>query len=117
MRLYPIALVVCWSWATVNRIHEALAPYESIFWLYVLQYTFQAMHGVLNAIIFALTPAVTREWGDQLRKWGLVGVGPTVDSTALLDPSDVVPVRESQGARVGVHETHAGRERMKAAGS
>lgn len=42
LRLYPMALVVCWSWATANRVREAIEPYASaIFWLYVLQYTFQ----------------------------------------------------------------------------
>lgn len=41
LRLYPIALVICWSWATVNRVHEAIYPYSPIFWLYVLQYSFQ----------------------------------------------------------------------------
>ncbi|CAM9652236.1 unnamed protein product, partial [Hapterophycus canaliculatus] len=42
LRLYPIALMVCWSWATVNRVREAIEPYgESMFWLFVLQYTFQ----------------------------------------------------------------------------
>lgn len=41
LRLYPIALVVCWSWATVNRVFEAIDPYGAVFWLYVLQYSFQ----------------------------------------------------------------------------
>lgn len=42
LRLYPIALVVCWSWATANRVREAIEPYsQSLFWLYILQYTFQ----------------------------------------------------------------------------
>lgn len=42
LRLYPMALVVCWSWATVNRVMEAIEPYaETVFWLYILQYTFQ----------------------------------------------------------------------------
>lgn len=42
LRLYPIALVICWSWATVNRVHEALHPKgQTVFWLFMLQYTFQ----------------------------------------------------------------------------
>lgn len=42
LRLYPIVLVVCWSWATVNRIKEAIEPYaQSVFWLFILQYSFQ----------------------------------------------------------------------------
>lgn len=42
LRLYPAALVVCWSWATVNRVREAFMPYgASMFWLFVLQYGFQ----------------------------------------------------------------------------
>lgn len=42
LRLYPAALVVCWSWATINRVREAVMPYgASMFWLFVLQYGFQ----------------------------------------------------------------------------
>lgn len=42
LRLYPIALMVCWSWATINRVREAIDPYgDSMFWLFVLQYSFQ----------------------------------------------------------------------------
>lgn len=47
LRLYPAALVVCWFWATVNRVREAFMPYgASMFWLFVLQYGFQVCLGV-----------------------------------------------------------------------
>ena len=42
LQLYTLALVVCWSWATVNRVREAIHPdAHAIFWLYILQYMFQ----------------------------------------------------------------------------
>lgn len=45
LQLYPLALVVCWSWATVNRVREAIEPNgRDIFWLYILQYSFQVSH-------------------------------------------------------------------------
>ncbi len=37
LRLYPVALCVCYSWATVNRIYELITNSQSPFWLYVLQ--------------------------------------------------------------------------------
>lgn len=50
LRWYPIALVVCWSWATVNRVREAIDPYGAIFWLYVLQYSFQVQLKVVEGV-------------------------------------------------------------------
>lgn len=45
LQLYPLALVVCWSWATVNRVREAINPSSpDVFWLYILQYSFQVRH-------------------------------------------------------------------------
>ncbi|CAM9189802.1 unnamed protein product [Ectocarpus sp. 8 AP-2014] len=70
LRLYPIVLVVCWSWATVNRIREAIEPYaESLFWLFILQYSFQSIQGFLNLMIFLRTPGVMEEWRDDIKKW------------------------------------------------
>ncbi len=37
LRLYPVALCVCYSWSTVNRIYELITNSQSPFWLYVLQ--------------------------------------------------------------------------------
>lgn len=52
LRLYPIALVVCWSWATVNRLREAIDPYGAIFWLYILQYSFQVIRVCLSVRVW-----------------------------------------------------------------
>lgn len=42
LRLYPLVLVICWSWATINRVHEAFDPAgTTVFWLFMLQYAFQ----------------------------------------------------------------------------
>ncbi len=37
LRMYPVALCVCYSWATINRIYELITNTQSPFWLYVLQ--------------------------------------------------------------------------------
>ncbi|CAM9503383.1 unnamed protein product [Sphacelaria rigidula] len=85
LRLYPIALVVCWSWATVNRLREAIDPYGAIFWLYVLQYSFQTIHGFLNLIIFLRTPTVMEEWRDEVKKLSICRLrSSSVDRSALL---------------------------------
>ncbi len=41
LRMYPVALCVCYSWATVNRIFELITDSQSPFWLYALQVCFQ----------------------------------------------------------------------------
>lgn len=65
LRLYPAALVVCWSWATINRVREVFMPYEaSMFWLFVLQYGFQVSLDV------CFCPAV-RPPGPSWRCWRL----------------------------------------------
>ncbi|CAN0181399.1 unnamed protein product [Laminaria digitata] len=91
LRLYPIALVVCWSWATANRVREAIEPYsDSLFWLYILQYTFQTIQGFLNLVIFLRTPSVMEEWRDEVSKWSCTPcrrVSSSVDSAALLTSS------------------------------
>lgn len=71
LRMYPLALAVCWSWASVNRIYEAIYPDEPLFWLYVLQYSFLCLGGVLYAIIFVITPSVCEEWSGPYRRWEL----------------------------------------------
>ncbi|CAM9452076.1 unnamed protein product [Choristocarpus tenellus] len=89
MRMYPVVLIVCWSWATVNRVLEAVDPYGAVYWLYILQYTFQTLQGLLNLVVFVMTPAVIEEWRDQLQKWRIGGFGSStaVDQAALLAPT------------------------------
>ncbi len=102
LRMYPVALCVCYSWATVNRIFELITDSQSPFWLYVLQvclqlyiyvlclchclldesiylstehimsisfqYSFMALNGAANALIFLLMPPVLEEWVALYKK-------------------------------------------------
>ncbi|CBN79026.1 Related to G-protein coupled receptors [Ectocarpus siliculosus] len=101
LRLYPIVLVVCWSWATVNRTREAIEPYaESLFWLFILQYSFQSIQGFLNLMIFLRTPGVMEEWRDDIKKWSCGDCCwpfrrvRTVDRAGLLDSSSTSSLSE-----------------------
>mmetsp|Transcript_14426 Transcript_14426/g.21411 ORF Transcript_14426/g.21411 Transcript_14426/m.21411 type:complete len:330 (+) Transcript_14426:42-1031(+) len=66
LRLYPLVLCICWSWASVNKIYEIVSPSSPQFWLYILQYTFQSLNGVLFALIYVITPSVRAEWKRKL---------------------------------------------------
>ncbi|CAM9453208.1 unnamed protein product [Ectocarpus sp. 6 AP-2014] len=101
LRLYPIVLVICWSWATVNRTREAIEPYaESLFWLFILQYSFQSIQGFLNLMIFLRTPGVMEEWRDDIKKWSCGDCCwpfrrvRTVDRAGLLDSSNTSSLSE-----------------------
>jgi hypothetical protein len=58
LRMYPVALLVCWFWAFVNGVYEVIYPTDPLFWLYLLQYIFQTLNGAINAAIFLWTPSV-----------------------------------------------------------
>lgn len=69
LRLYPIALVVCWGWATVNRVKEAVEPYsDTVFWLYILQYSFQVwMKCIWNVFLsFVSAACVVPSFNDLM---------------------------------------------------
>ena len=53
---YPMVLVFCWSWATINRIYN-------VFWddsttLNILQIVFVSFEGLFNAVIYGLNKNV-----------------------------------------------------------
>lgn len=53
LRLYPLVLVVCWSFATINRVHEAFNPSgTTTFALFMLQYAFQVRSFVHSRLFF-----------------------------------------------------------------
>lgn len=77
LQLYPLVLIVCWTWATVYRIHATLEPSDHVYWLASLAYTFTSLMGFLNACCYVGTPAVWRAWrGDSSMESALLcGMG------------------------------------------
>lgn len=66
LKLYPLILVVCWTWATINRLQNAFSPDNPVFWLYVLQSLFRSLQGLLNCVAYGLQPNVRKCWVEWL---------------------------------------------------
>lgn len=49
---YPMVLVFCWSWMTINRIYNIFGENSST--LNILQIVFVSFEGLFNAIIYGL---------------------------------------------------------------
>jgi len=56
IKYYPMVLVVCYFFATVNRIVQIFGPQP--FWLSVLHTIGAGSQGTLNCIVYGLTPSV-----------------------------------------------------------
>ena len=61
LKYYPIILVVCWFWGTVNRIHQSVTG-KHTFWLTLLQTITMQLTGLANATAYGATPAVRDQW-------------------------------------------------------
>jgi len=53
IKYYPLVLVICWFWASVNRIEQIFGP--SQFWLFCLHVFFSSLQGAFNAFVYGLT--------------------------------------------------------------
>ena len=66
LQFYPLILVVCWFWGTVNRLQNAFSPDNAVYWLYFLQGTFRSLQGLLNAVAYGTQPQVREAWAGWL---------------------------------------------------
>lgn len=60
LRLYPVVLLVCHTPGTILSIYEA-ASGSQLFWLHMMTVIFSASMGLLNALIYGLTPEVAKQ--------------------------------------------------------
>jgi hypothetical protein len=73
-KFYPLVLVVCYSFATINRLVETISG-SSYLWLSGLHVFFTGLRPLLNAIVIGLTPGVVhlvrfeRIWRNGLQDW------------------------------------------------
>eukprot|EP00899_Mesostigma_viride_P014372 jgi/Mesvir1/22936/Mv19449-RA.1 len=58
---YPLILLVCWAWATANRIQNFVSPESPHFWLYVLHISFSSLQGFLNSLAYGLNAGVRQQ--------------------------------------------------------
>ncbi|GMH63433.1 hypothetical protein TrST_g1633 [Triparma strigata] len=66
LKWYPIILVFCWFWGTVNRLQNAFNPGNEVFWLYFMQAFFRSTQGALNAVAYGAQGSVREEWARWL---------------------------------------------------
>jgi len=102
LKLYPLILVVCWFWATINRLQNAFNPNNEVFWLYVLQVLFRSLQGLLNCVAYGLQPNVRRCWVEWLSNRPRTGwivkklrVDEAPGSTGKEEDEDVEAVKQS----------------------
>jgi hypothetical protein len=57
IKYYPLVLVCCWFWASINRLYEVISG-TSVFWLAALHILFASSMGFWNALVYGFTPIV-----------------------------------------------------------
>uniref|UniRef100_A0A7S2F7C4 G-protein coupled receptors family 2 profile 2 domain-containing protein n=1 Tax=Octactis speculum TaxID=3111310 RepID=A0A7S2F7C4_9STRA len=62
LQLYPLVLVVSWTWVTIYCFQAMLEPDQHIFWLAWIGYSMCSLMGFLNACVYVATPSVWRAW-------------------------------------------------------
>eukprot|EP00939_MAST-03C_sp_MAST-3C-sp1_P003397 g3397.t1 len=80
--LFPLVLLFCWTFATVNRVQNMADPDHPQAWLFVLHVLFGNAQGLFHGILFASTSAVQREWA------GVTRGAPEVDGRSLVGDSN-----------------------------
>mmetsp|Transcript_16753 Transcript_16753/g.40094 ORF Transcript_16753/g.40094 Transcript_16753/m.40094 type:complete len:309 (-) Transcript_16753:159-1085(-) len=56
--LYPAVLVVCWLFASLNRVQNSLSPGHPSFTLFCLHRLFGGSQGLLNCLVYGLNASV-----------------------------------------------------------
>lgn len=60
LKWYPLVLVICYSWASINRVYQAITG-DFQFWLSAIHIIFMSSIGLLNAIVYGMTQQVKDE--------------------------------------------------------
>mmetsp|Transcript_26789 Transcript_26789/g.70329 ORF Transcript_26789/g.70329 Transcript_26789/m.70329 type:complete len:333 (-) Transcript_26789:829-1827(-) len=55
---YPVVLLVCWSFGSVNRIQNSMDPRHPILWLFVAHRFFGSLQGLLNCLVYGMNRSV-----------------------------------------------------------
>ena len=65
LKYYPLVLVFCWTFATINRLYTFFAD-ENIT-LTILHITFGGLQGFINALVYGCTTSVRQECGQRFK--------------------------------------------------
>lgn len=71
--IYPLVLLVCYSFASIDRVQNWIDPDHPIFWLQAVHIGLVGACGAGNAIAFLTIPAVRAEVLNLFRRCGLCG--------------------------------------------
>jgi len=82
---YPLVLVICWFWGTVNTLQNSFDSYPGYLWLNGLHIFFAASTGILNAIFYGLSEHVR----EALRKLFFGVPQSTIEEEADTDGGNV----------------------------
>lgn len=69
LKLYPLILVGCWLFATINRFQNAVAPDSPQYWLFVMQVLGSHTQGFFNSIAYGMNPNVREAWIEVLEEY------------------------------------------------
>jgi len=61
---YPVVLVICYIFGTINRIQNIFSP--PIYEIVILHALFQSSQGIGNAIVYGTTPSVQEALGEMV---------------------------------------------------
>mmetsp|Transcript_2135 Transcript_2135/g.7623 ORF Transcript_2135/g.7623 Transcript_2135/m.7623 type:complete len:362 (-) Transcript_2135:29-1114(-) len=70
--LYPLILIACWLFPTVNRVQNFIKPDNPLFVLYCLSVVTSCMQGLCNSMAYGLNITVQKNWRELLARWGIV---------------------------------------------
>lgn len=66
LRWYPALLVLCWTFATINRVQNAVhSRGRPIFALYILHAMFSSAQGLCNSVVYGLNKGVQSAWREK----------------------------------------------------
>jgi hypothetical protein len=57
---YPMILVICWFFGTLNRLQAILSPDDPVIWLTVLHILLGSLQGLFNAVVYGISGPVKR---------------------------------------------------------
>jgi hypothetical protein len=58
LKFYPMILIVCWIFGTINRVYLFVAPNDPQAWLTILHVFFGSINGLFNAIVYGISGPV-----------------------------------------------------------
>eukprot|EP00245_Coleochaete_scutata_P003058 TRINITY_DN1436_c0_g2_i1.p1 TRINITY_DN1436_c0_g2~~TRINITY_DN1436_c0_g2_i1.p1 ORF type:complete len:317 (+),score=43.52 TRINITY_DN1436_c0_g2_i1:235-1185(+) len=64
---YPVILIACWAFGTINRIQAFVEPSQPVFWLYCLHIATGSLMGLVNAVAYGLNASVRRTLREKFQ--------------------------------------------------